>query len=90
MDVGLADLIGILIIYFGIKVIIGGKIEVETGITDGAKYNAKFTKSVKTTFTGTAARLKGVAFCVLGILIILFLPDENTFFTIPFDFYGAQ
>ncbi|MBU3005744.1 hypothetical protein [Paraglaciecola arctica] len=84
MDVGFIDIFGVLMIYFGLKVIIGGKVDVEAGLTDGAKYNAKFTKSSKTSLSGNNAKLVGIGFCLLGILIILFVPDENVLFSIPY------
>ena len=71
-------------ICFGLKVIVGGKVDVEAGISNGAEYNAKFIKSSKTSLTGNNAKAVGIGFCLIGILIIWLVPDENILFSIPY------
>jgi hypothetical protein len=44
MDITLIVLLGFEVVYFDAKVIIGGKVETELGLTDDTKYNSKFTK----------------------------------------------
>ena len=84
MDVMLVDVFGVLLIYFGLKIIISGKVNVEVGLTDGAEHNSKFIKSSKSSLDGKNAKLVGIGFCLLGVLMILFVPDENILFTIPY------
>lgn len=84
MEVGLTDIFGLFIIFSGLKVIIDGKVDVEVGITNGAKRNSKFIKSSKSRLEGNSARIFGICICLLGALLILFFPDENVLFTIPY------
>ncbi|MCV2884485.1 hypothetical protein OE749_07250 [Aestuariibacter sp. AA17] len=84
MEVGLIDLFGILMIYFGLKVIIVGKVDVEAGVTNGAEYNAKFIKSSKSSLTGNHAKAVGIGFCFIGILMIWLIPNKNILFSIPY------
>lgn len=83
MEVGLADLFGLLVIYFGAQTIVSGKVNVEFGVTDGAKHRSKFIKSSQANIDGVKARLIGVGFCLIGLLIIAYIPAENVLFSIP-------
>lgn len=84
MDITVADLFAIAIVFLGIRTIIEGKINVEFGLTNGAEHNSKFIKSSKTDLQGASARLIGAALCLLGILVILFFPEEDVLFSLPF------
>ena len=85
MEVGLIDLFGLLIIYFGAKIIARGKVDVEFGVTNGAKYRSKFIKSTKASIDGMNARLIGVGFFLMGLLLIVYIPVENVLFSIPYQ-----
>lgn len=84
MEIGFADIGGLLIIFFGLKVVVEGKIDIEAGVTNGAERNTKFIKSHKTRLTGNSAKATGVGFCILGMLMIWLVPNEEVIFTIPF------